>query len=328
MALKDILENNALMMLIAFVFGLALGGFPSHNGDIAMLSLGIVMSLSLGGLKLRGIKLREQAKSVMTAMLMCFVVSAFFTIILSFLFSDPSIRMGWILVAAVPSAIAVIPFTYLLRGDLQFSLVASAVIYIASIVITPLITLTFMGTPIDQLTLLWYVAVLIFLPLAASRFLARVPMTGRSRTIFINLAFFVMFFAITGSNRSAFFNEPLLVLSLLGVAAARTFIVGSAVEYFAQRLGVKRERRISLVLFSTYKNTGMAAALAAVLIGDMAAIPATVCLAIEVIWFVTLTRVIYPKDEGASEKVIRPEAIRPPSSRTSKELARWLRGGR
>ncbi|MEM2979036.1 MAG: hypothetical protein QW083_01235, partial [Methanomassiliicoccales archaeon] len=247
---------------------------------------------------------------------------------LSFLFSDPSIRMGWILVAAVPSAIAVIPFTYLLRGDLQFSLVASAVIYIASIVITPLITLTFMGTPIDQLTLLWYVAVLIFLPLAASRFLARVPMTGRSRTIFINLAFFVMFFAITGSNRSAFFNEPLLVLSLLGVAAARTFIVGSAVEYFAQRLGVKRERRISLVLFSTYKNTGMAAALAAVLIGDMAAIPATVCLAIEVIWFVTLTRVIYPKDEGASEKVIRPEAIRPPSSRTSKELARWLRGGR
>jgi BASS family bile acid:Na+ symporter len=297
MAIRDILQNNALMMLFAFILGFAIGGFPAYNADIAMACLVFVMSLSLGGLKIRGIRLREHTKSVIVALVVCFGVSSIVTILLGSLFSDPEIRTGWVIVASVPSAIAVIPFTYLLKGDLQFSLVASTVIYLFSLVITPLMTLLFLGTPVDQLTLLWYVILLIFLPLAASRALVKVPMSGSMRTISINIAFSVMFFAITGSNRNAFFGDPILIFALLLVAAVRTFFVGGAIELIARRLRVDKKKRISIVLFSTYKNTGMAAALASVLISDAAAIPATVCLAMEVIWFVALTKVIYPMEE-------------------------------
>jgi BASS family bile acid:Na+ symporter len=297
MAIRDILQNNALMMLFAFILGFAIGGFPAHNADIAMACLVIVMSLSLGGLKIRGMRLREHTKSVIVALVACFGVSSIVTILLGSLFSDADIRIGWVIVASVPSAIAVIPFTYLLKGDLQFSLVASTVIYVLSLVITPLMTLLFLGRPVDQLTLLWYVIILIFLPLAASRALVKVPMSGQMRTILINIAFFVMFFAITGSNRNAFFGDPILIFALLLVATVRTFFVGGAVEFIARRLRVEKKKRIPIVLFSTYKNTGMAAALASVLIGSVAAIPATVCLAMEVIWFVALTKAIYPMKE-------------------------------
>ncbi|MBM4237559.1 MAG: hypothetical protein FJ151_03640 [Euryarchaeota archaeon] len=294
MSIRDILSNNVLMMTFAFILGFVLGGFPALNSELAMASLVVVMSLSLGGLRLKNLDLKKHVWSTAIALVVCFGVSSGVTILLSYLFDDYMIRFGWILVAAVPSAIAVIPFTYMLKGDLEYSLVASTVIYLLALVITPLIAVAFAGYAIDQTTLLWYVAVLIFLPLVFSRGLRKIHVSGQVRTILINIAFFILFFAVTGTNREAFFGEPALVLGLLLVAAFRTFAVGGAIEFIARKRKMDRKERIPTVLFATYKNTGMAAALAVALVGNEAAIPATVCLAIEVVWFLALTKWIYP----------------------------------
>ncbi|MDD1773023.1 MAG: hypothetical protein LUQ14_00170 [Methanomassiliicoccales archaeon] len=294
MALRDVLANNVLMMVLAFITGFAVGGFPAFNSELAMASLVVVMSLSLGGLSLKGLDPRKHLRPTTVALLLSFGVSSGVTILLGQFF-EGQIRIGWILLAAVPSAVAVIPFTYMLKGDLQFSLVSSTMLYILALALTPLITVVFIGTAVSPITLLWYVAILIFLPMILSRGLKRMPLSGNTRSILINIAFFVLTFAVTGANRDAFLGDTLLVTSLLLVALIRTFAVGGAVEVLARRFKVDREARIPMVLFATYKNTGMAAALAVALIGSEAAIPATICIALEIIWFLALTKVVYPE---------------------------------
>jgi len=259
-----------------------------------MASLVVVMSLSLGGLSLKGLDPRKHLRPTTVALLLSFGVSSGVTILLGQFF-EGQIRIGWILLAAVPSAVAVIPFTYMLKGDLQFSLASSTMLYILALALTPLITVVFIGTAVSPITLLWYVAILIFLPMILSRGLKRMPLSGNTRSILINIAFFVLTFAVTGANRDAFLGDTLLVTSLLLVALIRTFAVGGAVEVLARRFKVDREARIPMVLFATYKNTGMAAALAVALIGSEAAIPATICIALEIIWFLALTKVVYPE---------------------------------
>jgi BASS family bile acid:Na+ symporter len=294
MALRDILANNVLIMVLAFITGFAVGGFPALNSELAMVSLVVVMSLSLGGLSLKGLDPRKHVRPTAIALLLSFGVSSGVTILLGQFF-EGQIRIGWILLAAVPSAVAVIPFTYMLKGDMQLSLMSSTMLYILALALTPLITLVSIGTAISPVTLLWYVAVLIFLPMILSRGLKRIPLSGNSRTILINMSFFVLTFAVTGANRDAFLGDVALVTALLFVAVIRTFFVGGVVEILARRFKVDREARIPMVLFATYKNTGMAAALAVALIGSEAAIPATICIALEIVWFLALTKVFYPE---------------------------------
>ena len=309
MAVRDILANNVLMMTIAFITGFAVGGFPAFNSELAMVSLVLVMSLSLGGLSLRGLDPRNNLRATAVALLLSFGLSSAVTLLMGFFF-DGQIRLGWIVLAAVPSAIAVIPFTYMLKGDLQFSLVSSTMLYVLALVITPLMTLIFVGAAISPMTVLWYVAILIFLPMVLSRGLKRMPLSGRSRMIAVNLSFFVLTFAVTGTNRDAFLGNVTLVAALLLVATMRTFAVGGVVEWIARRFNVSREQRIPMVLFATYKNTGMAAALAVALIGSEAAIPATVCLALEIVCFYALTKVLYPRQaqERMAESASKAEA--------------------
>ena len=211
---------------------------------------------------------------------------------MSFLFQG-DLRVGWIIEAAVPSAVSVVPFTYILKGDLEPTLVSSAVLYFIALAFTPLITLLFLGQPIDQFTLLEYVGVLILLPLAISRLIRRFELTQENKTATINLAFFVLIVAIAGPNRQVFFTDPVLLSGLIAVAIVRIFVIGLLWNWYLKRKAAPRKRRVPEVLFATYKNTGMAATLAIGLIGPAAAVPATVCTLVEISWLIFLSKYLF-----------------------------------
>jgi BASS family bile acid:Na+ symporter len=295
-SVQGLLGNNAAMMILAFVAAMLLGGFPEEivisNGNIAMLSLMVMMSLSLTALQLKGLKVRSHRKAIRNAFLLSFVLSSGITILMSFFFQG-ELRVGWIIEAAVPSAVSVVPFTYILKGDLEPTLVSSAVLYFIALVFTPLITLIFLGQPIDQLTLLEYVAVLILLPLAISRFMRRLEISQANKTAAINLAFFVLIVAIAGPNRQVFFTDQILLSGLVAVAIVRIFVIGLLWNWYLKRKGAPRKRRVPEVLFATYKNTGMAATLAIGVIGPTAAVPATVCTLVEISWLIFLSKYLF-----------------------------------
>jgi BASS family bile acid:Na+ symporter len=283
-------------MVLAFVAAIITGGFPGGapltNSNIAMLALFVMMSLSLTSLRLRGLRLRDHSVPIRNAFLLSFVLSTATTLAMSYLFQG-EIRDGWIIMAAVPSAVSIVPFTYLLKGDLDSTLVSSASLYFIALVVTPLVTLVFLGTAVDVMTLLSYVGYLILLPMVVSRVLRQVDIRPPQKSAAINVAFFVLIVAIAGPNRQVFFGDQLILLGLVLVAFVRLFGVGLLWNWCLERKDVPRARRVPEVLFASYKNTGMAATLAIALIGPAAAVPATVCTLIDIVWLIYLSRSLF-----------------------------------
>jgi bile acid:Na+ symporter, BASS family len=292
----NILANNPIMMVLAFITAMVVGGFPGDifltNSNIAMLSLIVMMSLSLTSLRLRGLKLRDHALPIRNAFLLSFVLSTGTTIAMSYLFKG-DVRDGWIIMAAVPSAVSIVPFTYLLGGDLDSTLVSSASLYIFALAATPLVTLVFLGTAVDVMTLLGYVGYLILLPMIASRLLRRVDIRPHQKAMAINVAFFVLVVAVAGPNRNVFFGDPVILAGLVMVAFVRLFGVGLVTNWYLVRKKAPRTRRVPEVLFASYKNTGMAATLAIALIGPTAAVPATVCTLVDIVWLIFLSKSLF-----------------------------------
>ena len=283
-------------MVLAFLAAMITGGFPGGialtNSNIAMLSLIMMMSLSLTSLRLRGLKLKDHSVPIRNAFLLSFVLSTGTTIAMSYLFQG-DIRDGWIIMAAVPSAVSIVPFTYLLKGDLESTLVSSASLYILALAVTPFITLMFMGTAVDVMTLLGYVGYLILLPMAISRVLRKVDIRPAQKSAAINVAFFVLIIAIAGPNRQVFFGDQMILWELVLVAIVRIFSVGMLWNWYLERKTVPRARRVPEVLFASYKNTGMAATLAIALIGPTAAVPATVCTLVDIVWLIFLSKSLF-----------------------------------
>jgi BASS family bile acid:Na+ symporter len=274
-----------------------LGGFPEAyprmNKDVAMFSLMVMMSFALCNLKLRGLAVANHTYSVQRAFVLSFLLSTGTTIVMAFLFTG-QVRDGWILEAAVPSAVSVIPFVLVLGGDLESTLVSSAGLYFIALLFTPFLTLVFIGQAVSVMTLLWYVGFLIIVPIIVSRFLRPLHIAPERRHIAINIAFSVLVIAVAGSNRGVFFGEPILLMALIVVAVVRTFGIGIALDLYNRRRGLRWGRRVPEVLFATHKNTGMAAALAIALIGDAAAVPATICMTVDIAWLIYVSRFMFP----------------------------------
>ncbi len=319
MRIINFLGNSSLMMLTALVISLAIGGFPTDlplsNGDISMLSLILMMTISLSTINLRSIKVGPHKKDIRNAFILSFIVSTGITIAMAYLFSG-DLRSGWILEASVPSAVSVISFTYLWGGDTGSSAVSSVVVYIVSLGLTPFITFLFLGEAVSEITLLYYVGALIVIPIIFSRLVRRLITSAEVRNILINLFFFVLVIDVAGANRDVFFTAGMVVVLLTVLAFIRTFGIGLIFYHHSMKNGAGRRKTVQGTLFATYKNTGMAAALALVLLGPVAAVPAAVCMVVEVFWLIFAGRFLFPKNV--------PEADRSIAERTTVNCMSWI----
>ena len=160
---------------------------------------------------------------------------------MSFLFiREKNLWNGFVLVAAVPPGVAVIPFTYFLNGNSFFSLVGTMGAYLGALIITPLIALWFLGTvSIDPVRLFVIMMELILLPLIVSQILVR---TGASKRIepfkgtITNWSFFVVTYTIVGLNRQVFLDHPLSLLPVAAHCPASTFLLGWAIKGIGKAL--------------------------------------------------------------------------------------------
>jgi bile acid:Na+ symporter, BASS family len=194
----------------------------------------------------------------------------------------------------------VISFSYLWGGDTESSAVSSVVIYLFSLIITPFLTLIFLGKAVSEFTLLYYLGAQICIPIVLSRVARRFITSAKLRSILINICFFVLVIAVMGGSRALIFSAGLMVLYLAVFAAVRTFGVGIIYQRYSFKKGVLSKNLVTETLFSTYKNTGMAASLALVLLGPEAALPAAVCMVIEVFWLIFAGKFLFHRNSQES----------------------------
>jgi BASS family bile acid:Na+ symporter len=209
------------------------------------------------------------------------------------LIRDEALRYGFIIMTAVPPAIAVIPFTAILNGNPAFTLIATIGCYLAALVLTPLITLYFIGSGfMESEKIFTLLGELILIPLILSRLLLWSKMAERVEPLkggITNWGFFLVVYTIVGLNRDLFFAQPLAFLPAAFVALASTFLLGFIIEKTSRFFLVDSQLGINLVLLGTQKNTGLAAGLALTLFSERTAVPATVSTIFMLVYFIWLS---------------------------------------
>jgi BASS family bile acid:Na+ symporter len=201
---------------------------------------------------------------------------------------ERAIHDGWVLMAAVPPAIAVVPITAYLRGNTRRTLISLALMYLFGLALLPGLTFAFthQGVPLSDLVA--QTVLLVGVPIAASQPLRRWPRLDAHRPTAVSLSFFFLVFAISGSTRATLLSRPDLLIALSGVSILRTFGIGLAVFLLSRRIGLPREDRIALTAFASFKNLGLTIVLAFSVFGPEASLPSIVSLAFEISWLAIL----------------------------------------
>ena len=280
--LKGLLRNRDFIMVLALALGLGWGGAAPWTERITLPLLMVVMTLATMGVS--GTVFRSPRALVAPALagiaMNYFVLGGFLLASNALLIHDEALRSGFVLVAAVPPAVAVLPFTLFLNGDTAFSLIGTLGAYLGALVIMPGMSLLFLGPGfVDPGKLIMIMIELILLPLILSRILIRFRIAPRIEPFkgtVTNWGFFVLMYTIVGLNREVFLTHPLSLVSPALIAIASTFVLGWIIEAAAKALQVPQQTLVGLVLLGTLKNYGLAGGLALTLFSKKSALPATV----------------------------------------------------
>jgi BASS family bile acid:Na+ symporter len=219
-----------------------------------------------------------------------FFLSGMILLLNHLLIKDRDLYAGFVVMAAIPSAVAVLPFTYLLKGEMMVSLIGSASLYLLALIVAPLISFQFLEVGrIEPLKLISVLVQMILIPFIVSRVLLKWKVFHQIKentNILVNLAFFLIIYVVIGMNRSTFLSHFDILILVSSIAFLRTFVSGHLVDLFSRLAGTSRERRMSYVLFGSFKNLGLAAAITIVLFNERAAIPAAVTIPFEILFFI------------------------------------------
>ncbi|HUT67996.1 MAG TPA: hypothetical protein VMW86_05555, partial [Dehalococcoidales bacterium] len=225
---------------------------------------------------------KNMPRPILTSLLLNYVVLGGLILLMAWwLIDDRELWTGFVVLATIPPAVAVVPFSYALGGNTFFSLMGMAGAYLAALVLMPVAMALFLGVDFfEPVKLLLILGELILIPIVVSRILLATKLDKRIakwRGTMVNWSFFVALFTIVGLNRQAFFGEFDILLRIIIIAVATSFVLGYIIELVTKALRVDRATSISLTLMGTLKNYGLASGILLTLFGERAAIPASVC---------------------------------------------------
>jgi len=290
-----LLRNRNFILVLAIVLGLVIGEpVATRTEPLVLPFLALVMTLSAANVTSREFtSLKEMPRAISLSLLLNYAVMGGITLLLAWwLISDKDLWVGFVVLATVPPAVAVLPFSHMLGGNTLFSLIGLTSAYLAALIIMPAVMALFLGTGFfDPVKLLTILGELIFIPIVLSRVLLVTGLMKRIapwRGTIVNWSFFVTLFTIVGLNRQAFFGDFATLIRIGVIAVAVSFVLGYIITLVTRALNVNREMSISLVLMGSLKNYGLASGILLTLFGERAAIPASICTVFGILHLVWL----------------------------------------
>jgi BASS family bile acid:Na+ symporter len=256
----------------------------------------LALAMALSSMEIESAIFRQPRSFLYPAMLgivMSYIILGNVIIgVAALMISDEMIWTGFVLLAAVPPAVAVIPFSGFLKGNGVLSLFGTVGAYLGGLAIMPLIAFTLLRSQsFDPFKLVMITLELIVLPLAVSRLLLRngwkeriAPYVGTVT----NWSFFIVLYALVGLNRDIILGWTTTLLPVASIAFISMFILGFLIDWISGLFHIPRETRTSLVLLGTLKNQGLAGGLALTLFSPEAALPAAVATMIMIVYIIWL----------------------------------------
>ena len=284
------LENTTLVFLLAIVLGLLYPQLSAGLEGYIILLLVVAMSLSLVSVTFSRNDMQSGAGASLRSFLLNYgFLSASILLLAYLLVPNPEYFAGFVIMAAVPPAVAVVPFTYLLRGDSKASLGGEVLCYLLSLVAAPIITLSILGFMVDAVEMLKTLLLVIVVPLVLSRILLRLPKRHLSfKTSVINVCFAAITYCVIGLNQPMIVGNAFSLAPLVFILLLTSFGTGSFIYVVSKRFGTGKERAVSYALFGSLKNGGMTAVFAMTLVSAAASLPAALHSFFTVFFFMFL----------------------------------------
>jgi BASS family bile acid:Na+ symporter len=222
-----------------------------------------------------------------------YVVLSALCILLGYIFfpQDLELRNGFVVMAAVPVAVAVVPFTYLVKGDVEYSMTVTTLLYLLALILTPALIYVLFGSAINLWDLIILDLQLILLPLILSRILLLLRANKLPRWIYdviINLALAVIVYAIIGVNQPTFFSGEGFLYPILAASLIRTFGIGLLTKKAMYKIGIEKTLIPPFTMLASIKNMALTSTLALSLFTPKSSLPAAICMPLEIFLFIYL----------------------------------------
>lgn len=292
---KRILLNRNSILVFAVVLGLLAGDAASLFKDYTFLALAVTMAFSMTGISIEYLKNPSHfAKPMLMGTMLNYVL---FTLILLpmawWLMPNKNLFYGFVVIAAAPPGVAIIPFSYILKGRIEYAILGVTGAFLASIVIAPLLVNLFASSQgVKPYDLFIMMVQLVVIPMIVSRFLLYKPLFKYIEPIrgkVVDWGFAVLIFVAVGVNSHVFFSNPILLLKISLVLVIATFGLGLAFDMVAKFFKVDYSLRVTQSMLVAIKSSGFSVFTALALFGKEAAIPSAVMAVMVLLYLIFLS---------------------------------------
>ncbi|WP_430816082.1 bile acid:sodium symporter family protein [Carboxylicivirga sp. RSCT41] len=286
----NLVRNRNFVLVLAVVVGLALGDWAVYIKSYTTWILAVVMTFSMTNIRTSSLyPLRSLVKPMMTGILLNYVLYAIVMIGLAwFIIDDKELFYGFVVIATTPPGVAIIPFSYILKGDVEYSIKGVLGAFLCTVFVTPFIVGWITGNDgIESFGLFMLMVKTIVIPLIISRILLLplpFKLVDKLRGKVVDWGFALLIFIAVGLNRKVFFSEPGILIKIALILFLTHFVLGLAYEKMCKVLKRNEVKAMSENLLLTIKSSGFAVVTAITLFGQKAAIP-TAGLAIFVLLY-------------------------------------------
>lgn len=288
--IRKILLNRNSILVLAVIAGLAFGGLTHYAKPFTVVALALTMTFSLTGLDFRVMNsLRKVAAPFVTGIFLNYFLFGTVLLLLAWwLMPSDDLFYGFVVIVAAPPGVAIIPFSYILKGDVNYAIVGVSAAFLASIFLAPFLIGIFAGSKgISPFDLFVTMIQLVVIPLGVAQLL-RVKYwfsyIQRVRGKVVDWGFAFLIFVAVGLNREVFYTDPRKLMVVSVVLVLGLFGLGIAYEYVAKKLKVSAPVRLTQNMLATIKSSGFSVFTALTLFGKEAAIPSAV-LAVMVLFY-------------------------------------------
>lgn len=278
----SVIKNRNTLLVATIVLALLWGDIAHEFKHFTFFILSIVLSFSTSGIVIAemGSK-KEILKSMSLGLTLNYLLFGFVLIVTAYFLSPTKeIFWGFVVIAATPPGVAIIPFSIMLGGDLKRSTLATLGGFLVSVFMAPLIIKFFTGnSDLEIGPLLISMVKLIIVPMLISRLLLIKPIkpfTEKFRGKIVNWGFAIIIFIAVGINRHVFLSNFDVLLRVSLVLFISMFVLGQVYDFILKKMGVEPKERLSQNLILVLKSSGFSVVTALQLFNEEVVIPSAV----------------------------------------------------
>lgn len=293
--LVKIISNRNTILILSMVLGLSVGDIAHYIKPYTIYILALVLSFSTTGITTSELLSRKELfRYASRGFLLNYALFAAVLLPVAY-FLSPNIEIfyGFVIIAATPPGVAIIPFSYILNGNIKSSVLGTLGGFLASVVVAPVFIQLFTGKEdLGFWDLFLNMLKIIVVPLLMSRLLLLKPLqtyVSRVRGKVVNWGFALIIFTAVGLNRAVLLSDFDLVIRVSLIFFIAIFVLGQVFDIVMQRIGVDKGNRMSYNLMLTIKSSGFSVVTAIAIFNNQAVVPSAVMSVFVLLYLLFLT---------------------------------------